>query len=253
MRDLGTAVALFAVVVAALYLVQRWSNRYVQAVGLLLFGRRNAGLALLWLVLLPGTLLHELSHWAMAKLLGLRTGRFRIWPEFKRDGVVLGSVEVQRSHALADSLVGLAPFIGGTLALLAIGYLVFDVAAMAEAWNLGAWRHLWWLLRQAPLVPDAWLWLYLTVAISNAMMPSPTDRASWRPVLLYTGLVAAVALALGVVPPLPSSWTEGMAGGLQMLTAAFAFTLAVDLVFAAGLAAAVWLLSLLRGQRVQLG
>lgn len=253
MRDLGTAVLLFAVVVAALYLVQRWSNRYVQAVGLLLFGRRNAGLALLWLVLLPGTLLHELSHWAMAKLLGLRTGRFRIWPEFNRNGVVLGSVEVQRTNALADSLVGLAPFIGGTLALLAIGYLVFDVAAMAQAWTMGAWRHLGWLLRQALLVPDAWLWLYLTVAISNAMMPSPTDRASWRPVLLYTGLVAAVVLALGAVPPLPSSWTEGMAGGLQMLTAAFVFTLAVDLVFAAALAAAVWLLSLLQGQRVQLG
>ncbi|MCS6843246.1 MAG: hypothetical protein NZ528_02840 [Caldilineales bacterium] len=251
MPDLGTALLLFAAVIVGLYLVQRWSNRYVQAVGLLLFGSRNAGLALLWLVLLPGTLLHELSHWAMAKALGLRTGRFRIWPEFKRDGVVLGSVEVQRTNALADSLVGLAPFIGGTLALLAIGYLVFDVAAMAQAWNMGAWRQLWWLVRQAPLVPDAWLWLYLSVAISNAMMPSPTDRASWRPVLTYTGLVAVVALAVGGVPALPSSWVAAMAGGLQMLTAAFAFTLAVDLVFAVALAGTVWLLSLLRGQRVE--
>lgn len=240
----------FAASVTLLFALQRWITKHVQGIGMLLWGRQNAGMALLWLLLLPGTLIHELSHWAMAKLLGLKTGRLRIWPEFKGQEVILGSVEIQKTNIVADSLVGLAPFLGGTALLLAIGYLAFDVDLMVLAWKNGDWNRLFGLVGEMLQVPDAWLWLYLMVAVSNAMMPSPTDRASWQPMLIYLGLVAAVLLLLGGLPSLPAAWIDPIVAGVQTLIYAFALTLVVDVVFAIAVGVAELVLGALRGQRV---
>ncbi len=240
----------FSIAVILLYLLQRWITRHVQGVGMLLFDRPAAGMALLWLVVLPGTVLHEFSHWAMARLLGLKTGRFRIWPQFKGKEVVLGSVEVQKSNVVADSLVGLAPFLGGTLALLAISHLAFDVEALALAWQYGAWDRLLSLARAMGQVPDAWLWLYLMFAISNAMMPSPSDRASWQPLLIYLGLVTAVLLFVGGLPTLPSAWITALTAAVQSLIYALVLTIAIDLICALALGVIELILGALRGRRV---
>jgi hypothetical protein len=250
MSELWPTLVAFTVSVTLLFILQRWITRHVQGIGMLLFESQNAGMALLWLVVLPGTVIHEFSHWAMAKLLGLRTGRLRIWPEFKGKEVVLGSVEVQKSNVLTDSLVGLAPFLGGTLALLAIGYLAFDVEAMVLAWQHAAWGRLLSLAGEMLQVPDAWLWLYLMVAISNAMMPSPSDRTSWQPLLIYLGLVATVLLLLGGTPSLPGELVVVIVTGVQSLIYAFALTLVVDLIFAIGVGVTELILGVLRGRRV---
>ena len=123
MPDFWISLLAFVLCVVLLYWLQRWITQHVQGIGLLLFNSSNAGMALLWFVLFPGIILHEASHWIMAKLLGVKTGRFRVWPQPKGKEIVLGSVEVQRGGVLRDSLVGLAPFLAGTLALLAIGTL----------------------------------------------------------------------------------------------------------------------------------
>lgn len=241
---------LFALLVILLYWLQRWIGRHVQGIGMLLFNSRNAGMALLWFVLLPGVLLHELSHWLMAKLLGVSTGRLRLTPSVQGKQVVLGSVEVQRTDPLRDSLVGLAPFLAGTLALLAIGHWIFDAASLALAWQRGDWSAMASQLAGAFRVDDAWLWLYLLVAVSNAMMPSPSDRESWRLVLIYLAMVAGVMLLFGWLPSLPASLVNALASGLRTLTYVFALVLLIDLVFAAGLGLLELLLSALRGGKV---
>jgi hypothetical protein len=240
----------FALLVILLYWLQRWISQHVQGIGVLLFDSSNAGMALLWFVLLPGVLLHEVSHWLMAKLLGVPTGRLRLSPTVQGKQVVLGSVEVKRTDPVRDSLVGLAPFLAGTLALLAIGYWVFDAAALGLAWQRGAWSQLAELLLGAFQIDDAWLWLYLIVAVSNAMMPSPSDRESWRLVLIYLAIVAAVMLLFGGLPSLPASLVDAIIGGLRTLTYAFALVLLIDLAFAAALALLEGLLSALRGRKV---
>jgi hypothetical protein len=240
----------FTLLVIVLYWLQRWISQHVQGIGILLFSSSNAGMALLWFVLLPGVMLHEVSHWLMAKLLGVPTGRLRLSPTVQGKQVVLGSVEVKRTDPVRDSLVGLAPFLAGTLALLAIGYWVFDAAELGQAWERGAWGQMGELLLGAFRVDDAWLWLYLLVAISNAMMPSPSDRESWRLVLIYLAIVASVMLFFGWLPSLPASLVDAITGGLRMLTYAFVLVLLIDLVFAAGLALLELLLSALRRSKV---
>ena len=240
----------FALLVTLLYWLQRWISQHVQGIGILLFNSSNAGMALLWFVLLPGVLLHEVSHWLMAKLLGVPTGRLRLSPSVQGKQVVLGSVEVKRTDPVRDSLVGLAPFLAGTLALLAIGYWVFDAASLGLAWQRGAWGQMTELLLGAFQIDDAALWLYLIFAISNAMMPSPSDRESWRLVLVYLAVVAGVMLVFGWLPSLPASLVDALTGGLRMLTYAFALALLIDLVFAAALALLELLLSALRRSKV---
>jgi len=240
----------FVLLVLLLYWLQRWISQHVQGIGILLFNSSNAGMALLWFVLLPGVLLHEVSHWLMAKLLGVPTGRLRLSPTVQGKQVVLGSVEVKRTDPVRDSLVGLAPFLAGTLVLLAIGYWVFDAASLGLAWQRGAWGQMTELLLGAFQIDDAALWLYLIFAVSNAMMPSPSDRESWRLVLVYLAVVAGVMLVFGWLPSLPASLVDALTGGLRMLTYAFALALLIDLVFAAALALLELLLSALRRSKV---
>lgn len=250
MAEPWTTLLTFVLAVLLLNWLQRWITQHMQGIGFLLFESRDAGMFILWCVLLPGILVHEFSHWLLAKLLGLKTGRFKFWPEFQKGQITLASIEVQRSNAVADSLVGLAPFLGGTLILLLIGYWVFDANALGLAWQNQDWRGVLGLLAGTVRVADSWFWLYLMVAVSNAMMPSPSDRASWRPVLLYLGLVAALLLLLGWWPTLPTALLTGLEVGLQTLIYALGLTLAVDAVFALAIAIVELLLGLIRGTRV---
>ena len=226
----------FALCVILLYWLQRWITQHVQGIGLLLFNNADYGMALLWLVLLPGILLHEGSHWITAKVLGLKTGKFSFTPNTVKGQIVLGSVEVQRSNAFKDSLVGLAPFLAGTLALLILGYAVFDVGALGRAWEDNAWQRMFNLLVGTLRVDDAFLWLYLVFAISNAMMPSPSDRESWRLVLIYVGVVFLLLLVFGWLPTLSDALVQQLDAGLRMLTWAFGLALVVDAVLAVVLA-----------------
>jgi hypothetical protein len=250
MPDFWLSLLPFILCVIVLYWLQHWISQHMQGIGLLLFNSSNAGMALLWFVLFPGIILHEASHWIMARLLGLKTGRFRVWPQAKGKDIVLGSVEVQRGGALRDSLVGLAPFLAGTLALLFIGTFVFDAKAIGLAWEQNAWDRFVDLLVSTIRIDNAFVWLYLIVAISNAMMPSPSDRESWRLVLIYLGIMVGGLVVLGVFPTLPDAFLRTLAGGLRTLTYAFGLTLIVDAVFALILAGVELILSALRRRKV---
>ena len=240
----------FTLCVILLYWLQRWITQHVQGIGLLLFNKADYGMTLLWLVLLPGILLHEGSHWITARLLGLKTGKFRFTPSTVKGQIVLGSVEVQRSNAFKDSLVGLAPFLAGTLALLILGYAVFDVGALGRAWQDNAWQRMFDLLAGTLRVDDVFLWLYLVFAISNAMMPSPSDRESWRLVLIYVGAVFLLLLVFGWLPAFSDEFVQQLDAGLRMLTWAFGLALLVDAVLALAMALFEFLASALLKRRI---
>lgn len=83
---------------------------------------------LLGLIYLPGTLLHELSHFLTAIALLLPVGELSLLPEVKklddagRYYVKLGHVTFGHKDYLRSSLVGIAPFLTG----LAFFYAVFS-------------------------------------------------------------------------------------------------------------------------------
>ncbi len=176
--------------------LHRWLEAHLQGLAYLITGHREVALWMFFVIFLPGTLVHELSHWLVACLLGVRTGRLEIWPRRKKDAVWLGSVQVSRADPLRSSLIGLAPLITGSLAAVAIGtHLQLDTLGTLVL--QGNWQAVWNELGASARLPDFWLWVYLLFSVANRMLPSPADREAWRPVLIFMGLVALALLLSG--------------------------------------------------------
>jgi len=206
-------------------------------------GDPDVALVLYFFVVLPGVVIHELSHWLVALVLGVRVRKLRIGPVRKGRGrrVSLGSVQVGNVDPLRASLIGLAPLIGGTAVILLIGNLLLGVDALAEAVaGLGLEGILPWL-GQVVRVPDVWIWLYLIFAISNAMLPSDSDMAAMRPVLIFLGIVAVLVLVIGGVPAIPAKVVRIVNALASYLASALVATLAADLVFMVVIGALTWL------------
>jgi hypothetical protein len=223
----------FALALAALVALGRWITRQVQLLGWRLTGNTGAAVIAYFTLMLPGIFLHELSHVLVAKLLGLKTGKFTLGPRRRGKMMELGSVTVGSGGAFSDSLVGLAPFLTGTAVLLLVGYRVFDVGGLGAAWQRDGWAGVLAAVNGIWRVADFWLWAYLAFVVSNSMIPSPADRRPWLIVALYSGIALALAYLLAGLPVLPEAVTLQAAGALQALTLSFGFTVALDLAAAA--------------------
>ena len=136
---------------------------------------------------------------------------------------------------------------GGTAVILLIGTLVLGVSDLAEIITSQGWEGVVAALGHLLRVPDFWLWLYLIFAISNAMLPSESDMATIRPVLIFLGIVAAVVLVVGGVPTIPPEVVQAVNAIAGYLATAFALTLAVDLVFMLGIGLLLWLTRWIQG------
>jgi hypothetical protein len=242
-----------AITLVPLILLKRWINRHVQGLSLLLLGDNDLAMFLYFVLFLPGILLHELSHWLMAKLLGVKTGKMSIWPSRRKAGrqMRLGSVKVGRADPVRNSLIGLAPLLSGTLVILLIGDWILGLSTVGDIFLSGEWPRLWDGLVTYVQVPDFWLWLYLIFAVSNAMLPSETDRQSWRLVLIFWGAVAVLLYFVGWVPQVPEAVADWLLTAIGYLAYVFGLTIAVDVIFIVIIAILERLLMTLRRARVE--
>ena len=213
--------------------VKRWITRLFQELSIRWVGDADVVLVLYFVMVLPGVLIHELSHWLAARLLGVRVTGFSLGP--KRIGrgrrVSLGYIRVKKVDPLRASLIGLAPLLTGSAAILLIGYLVLGVGDLAATTSGQGAEGILAGLREIARVPDFWIWLYLIFAISNAMLPSYSDMAAVRPVLIFLGIAAAILLVVAGVPSIPVEVARAVNDVAGYLASSFAVTLVVDLLF----------------------
>lgn len=217
---------------AATLLVLAWLSTQVsfaiQRVSLSLTREEKLAPLILFLVLLPGILLYESAHWFAARLLGLKTGKFRVWPQVKGKRIGLGSVTVQRGALWQDSLVGLAPLLAGSAVIVWIGYQIFAVDRVTMILTSGQWLEGLIAFWRALGTADGALWAYLIFAVANAMMPSPSDREPLKPLLLYLVVIALAYLLIGLpITPLTAglAWLTPV---LELVTSALFFVILLD-------------------------
>jgi len=211
---------------APLLSIKRWLSRHLQGIGLLVFGNQEGATALHYIVLLPGVILHEFSHWLAAKLVGVRTGGISLLPQIKRGGTIrLGGIRVDESDPLRDSWIGVAPFVGGVAAILLLANWRFGME-LQPALSL---RTVLQTMSSSLQAPDALLWLYLVFSISNAMLPSESDRQPWLSALLFLGAAAAIIYISGVSVQIPAQVKRWVLTGATYLAFSFAVVLAVDI------------------------
>ncbi len=216
---------------AGVWLVSRKLAAYSMGTIYLLTGSQNAALGLYVIVLLPGTIVHELSHWLMAKLVGVRTGRISVFPSRGRGGhYQLGFVAVRGGTLWQHTLIGLAPLLVGSLLTFWLATGLFDVPALQQAWLSRRWADIVAVVASGLRRPDAWLGLYLLFTISDAMFLSGPDRAPAQRMLVYLAGVLTVLYAAGWVPALPAAWSKALQGAFATFAAGLAVTLGLHLV-----------------------
>lgn len=140
---------------------------------LLIFGTKKVGLWFYSLIFLPGTILHELSHWIVAELLGVRTGEITILPTFddatSGSRERLGSVQTASTGPLRSFIIGAAPFFTGLTTLYLLGY--FLMQGTAYPWQ-------------------SFLLIYGIIVTGSSMLLSKEDRRTWLPItILFSALL----------------------------------------------------------------
>lgn len=238
-----TPLVALAATLLPLLLMKRWITRSLQELSIRWVGDADVALVLYFTLLLPGLLIHEISHGLTALVLGVRVQRFSLGPVRKGRStrVSLGSVQVGKVDPLRASLIGLAPLLAGSAAILLVGFLVLDVDKLALVAATQDFDGILAALAQVARVPDFWIWLYLIFAVSNAMLPSESDMATVRPVLIFLGIVAAIVLVVAGVPAIPEGVVRFVNAVAGYLASAFAVTLAVDAVFMFFILILLWL------------
>lgn len=216
-----------------LIFLERWIHRHLQGIWLLLVRDADLALILYSLLMLPGVLVHEASHWLTATLLGVRAGRFSVAPERLPDGTLrLGYVETEHVDPVREALIGAAPLLAGAAVIIFVGYTRLGVEPLAEALGRGDVLGMGQSLGDMTARPNFWLWLYLVFTVSNSMLPSASDRRAWWPVLATLALLTVLLFAFGLGPVLLQTLGNPLDGATRALAAAFSITVGLNMVFA---------------------
>ncbi len=217
-----------------LLLLLAWLSRqvslHIQLPFYTLTRSQDAPTLAIFLVFLPGVIIHEAAHWSMARLLGLKTGKFRVWPKRQGRYIGLGSVSVESRGVILDSLVGGAPLLVGTILVAVIGRTVFNTDEIAAALMVGDVRGALTAFQLAFAQPSALLWAYLLFTIANAMMPSASDREPLKPVLFYMAIAIIFYLLLGMPLQGATAFLQWVTPALYALNSALLFVILLDLI-----------------------
>jgi hypothetical protein len=197
----------------------------------LLFGNTTPGIVLYSLLVLPGTIIHELSHWIVAEVLGVRTGQISIFPDLDTGASTrrLGSVATAKSDPFRAFLIGIAPFISGLAILAVLGTLLSD------GWGVFAW----WINA---------LIIYGIMVIGNGMMISESDRRTWPFIIVFL-LIVWVFLAKQTIFDL-TPFLYSLSLTLKSLISVLLVTAGLNLVMIVGSYAIRKLIERLTGKRI---
>lgn len=170
-----SSLVLFIVLVAILSWLRSRLVYELAGTSLLMFGSTKLGIIFYSIIFLPGTIIHELSHWVVAEVLQVRTGAITIFPDLDEDSLEgsqrLGSVAMVSSDPFRGFLIGLAPFISGLAILAVLGRLLST--------SFSADYPLW----QIALI------IYGIMVIGNSMMISESDRRTWPFIIIFFLLI----------------------------------------------------------------
>lgn len=129
-----------------IYLISRLTVKEIYIFFRRIFSSNKPVYAILSLIFLPGTIVHETAHFVTALVLLLPVKSMTLFPSFEGNEIKLGEVRYEKRDLLRGVLVGIAPFFFGLAILFALfifkifpndniwlnivfGYLIFSVSS----------------------------------------------------------------------------------------------------------------------------
>jgi hypothetical protein len=181
--------------------LQFWLHKEIQLLLFFITRRMNIVIVLFSFVFLPGILVHELSHFISAKLLGVKTGKFSIIPRrLNATQLQLGFVEIEKTDVLRDAIIGAAPLITGCIIVAYIGLAHLDLSPLwFSIWNTDLQESLTLAINSINSA-DFWIWAYLILVVSSTMFPSKSDRRAWLPLFSFAIFLIGLSWVVGAGP-----------------------------------------------------
>src|SRR3990172_2227398 len=123
--------------ITGLYFLSRRVNQKVFHFFFQVTKRRNWSMYLFAVVYLPGTFIHEISHFLAALFLLVPVGELHLIPRFKEEGggMDLGSVAIAKTDPIRRFLIGVAPFMFGILIIFSLLYFVLMNRIISTVWE----------------------------------------------------------------------------------------------------------------------
>ena len=126
-------------------------------------------------ILLPGTIIHELAHILIAGVLLVPVGEIDFLPEIHEKGVRLGTAEIGQTDIFRSAIIGVAPVIVGLFIMISLLWL-----------NLLNFKDPTFLILGKILLG------YLIFVIANTMFSSRKDLEGVGAVVLFIVLILVV-------------------------------------------------------------
>lgn len=196
MDTFALTLLLFFILIFILYGVSRTMTTEFFHFLHLFIHRKDIIFSTIVVLFLPGTIVHELSHYLCATILRLQVEEVHIMPTWKENHLQLGRVTYRKADVVRSILVGVAPFFG----------------ALFFFWFVGAFH----------LFPGSNVFFtivmgYLLFSVSANMFSSKQDLIDliyMIPICLIAGAIFYIT-NIKISVEIPSLWLQNIANLLQ--------------------------------------
>ncbi len=121
----------FLIELLVLFLLSKQVTQHISSLLHKLTKNRKVTVYLIAFFFLPGTFIHELAHFLMAKILFVPVGSFSLKPEAIGHDIRLGKVMIAKTDFFRRLLIGAAPFILGVYLIL----FIVSIIQQNQLWN----------------------------------------------------------------------------------------------------------------------
>lgn len=179
---------------------------------------RSVAITILTVLLFPGTVIHELSHLFTAEVLGVHTGKLTLAPEsIEGEDIQSGSVAIAKTGPLRRTLIGIAPFFNGVIALTALSWWLSTI--------INTQQHI--LINQTVSIV---LIFYLILTISNTMFSSKEDMVGVIPFAITLALLVGAGYIAGFRITFPVAFIQSVQTVLVSAAGYLGIVLAINMV-----------------------
>ncbi len=161
---------LLIIEVFILYLLMRRATSKIFNLIYRLIKNKNLTTYIFAIIFLPGTFIHEMSHFLVALFLLVPVGQIELMPKFEEREIKMGSVPVGKTDPIRRTLIGIAPIILGMI-------IIFVSTPLSIAWYFHA---------------------YIAFEVGNSMFSSKKDLEGVLSVFIVLAIIFGILYYLGL-------------------------------------------------------